>query len=862
LIHFYKRYLNIAGYNRTMMGTLDKFESAILGSISSLNEQDAFCDLEIQCSDGSLAVQGLIFAAICPAIVRVECGSLDMQCLILPDVLCSEFLLFLRKLLNPLAVKFNWMQEEINVLQEVAASLGLDVASHFHSIKSKVTTSKATVPISSSAKISDASSPPLTDVMVRNSGPVVDRPTDLADKVENVSKQNDSVKSSTNQLMRNDKGGDAENRVEPSSNATDLISCTDLPKHQMDRDFNDRDSTAGDKLDHNKRTTSILETFISEPSTASYSDLDNLCIFFDERSSVLGKKCLLNLNKVDINIVADEILTENFCDQEGRLVCLVCYKIMAPTEFQTYRDHIKCHDQKQLEKVSIIMPEIGRGGPGLRKRFLTDSEIEKLYLNKEEGSLHCNKCSKTFHPQDKQALRKHVHYHAVKEKNYVYQCTECCKQFNDPSNLKRHKQSVHEKQVLRCLHCDFEDRRKHKLEDHLLSVHKDKVLVYDDVAMNKGDDTLTEDLTEPHLPLFNAGQPVEPPNNPFLYKCSGCPFKKRKLEEVEQHIKNKHKALAEPASTSITTTTSSATPSKVTTNGATVKRIALKPREPTGRLEHRCDVCDKLFAKLSQLNQHRFRVHNIEYVTEFACKYCGIHCANKPGLRAHERTHLERKFSCNACSKSFLLLSLLREHVERGVCNLENRTCQVCGKLFVDRMRRDIHYKIHRQEKSFRCSVCNKSFIQKRSLKEHSLTHESVRRFECTLCTKKFVQNNHLKYHLSSQHPGEFPSETKHACDLCTKAFPYLYQLKRHQRVHGPGARGGSSGSALQCGVCSNWFSTPALLQGHQKTCALDSPAASAGSNNGCGLLEPGMIVSVEQTLNNTIHMSSYSQAT
>jgi hypothetical protein len=33
----------------------------------------------------------------------------------------------------------------------------------------------------------------------------------------------------------------------------------------------------------------------------------------------------------------------------------------------------------------------------------------------------------------------------------------------------------------RCLHCDFEDKKKKKLEDHLMQVHKER-----DLALNKG----------------------------------------------------------------------------------------------------------------------------------------------------------------------------------------------------------------------------------------------------------------------------------------------------------------------------------------------------------------------------------------
>ena len=215
---------------------------------------------------------------------------------------------------------------------------------------------------------------------------------------------------------------------------------------------------------------------------------------------------------------------------------------------------------------------------------------------------------------------------------------------------------------------------------------------------------------------------------------------------------------------------------------ASVKKIALKPREKNK--EYNCDLCCEKFSKPSSLNQHKAREHNLGLESEITCKYCNIKCANKPGLRAHERTHLDKKFSCSVCKKSFLILNLLRDHVEKGICKLENRTCEICSKVFIDKTRKDMHMKIHQNDKPFKCKICNKSFIQKRTLKEHSLTHDTVRHYECDVCGKKFVQKNHLKYHMSSQHPGSVPDLCKHRCDTCSKAFPYLHQLKRHQRSH------------------------------------------------------------------------------
>ena len=122
---------------------------------------------------------------------------------------------------------------------------------------------------------------------------------------------------------------------------------------------------------------------------------------------------------------------------------------MGPSDFNIYRQHMKEHDARQLEKVTVSVPEVGRGGPGLRKSHTSDADLEREYLDSSLSLLRCKKCGKTYRLEEKVGFRKHLNYHALKEKNYVYVCSTCSKSFSDHSNLKRHVQSVHEKQVFR-----------------------------------------------------------------------------------------------------------------------------------------------------------------------------------------------------------------------------------------------------------------------------------------------------------------------------------------------------------------------------------------------------------------------------
>ena len=63
------------------------------------------------------------------------------------------------------------------------------------------------------------------------------------------------------------------------------------------------------------------------------------------------------------------------------------------------------------------MPNIGRGGPGLKKKFLSDSEIDEKYLDTSEDKLKCDKCTKKFLQDDKTTFREHI----FKPEKYAFQ---------------------------------------------------------------------------------------------------------------------------------------------------------------------------------------------------------------------------------------------------------------------------------------------------------------------------------------------------------------------------------------------------------------------------------------------------------
>ena len=103
-----------------------------------------------------------------------------------------------------------------------------------------------------------------------------------------------------------------------------------------------------------------------------------------------------------------------------------------------------------------------------------------------------------------------------------------------------------------------------------------------------------------------------------------------------------------------------------------IRKIALKAKDGNEQV-YACKFCDATFKKKTLLNQHNYKVHEIQLDTEYTCSQCGVSCANLPGLKAHTRAHLVKKFLCANCNKSFLILSQLKDHVDRAVCMEDTR---------------------------------------------------------------------------------------------------------------------------------------------------------------------------------------------
>lgn len=117
--------------------------------------------------------------------------------------------------------------------------------------------------------------------------------------------------------------------------------------------------------------------------------------------------------------------------------------------------------------------------------------------------------------------------------------------------------------------------------------------------------------------------------------------------------------------------------------------------------------------------------------------------------------HLER-FEWNFASKSGSQFSLRAPQSNESGLGLSRTvrrlyTCNVCQKLFRNKVSFLRHGRLHTGEGLFKCRVCNKNVTTKYLLKEHERSHTKERPFSCFLCGAAFSQSstlsNHIKRH-------------------------------------------------------------------------------------------------------------------
>jgi KRAB domain-containing zinc finger protein len=156
-----------------------------------------------------------------------------------------------------------------------------------------------------------------------------------------------------------------------------------------------------------------------------------------------------------------------------------------------------------------------------------------------------------------------------------------------------------------------------------------------------------------------------------------------------------------------------------------------------------------------------------------------VNAEGLPGEPSAEFSDLHREEyfdSRDICKKSFSRSNNLSGHTNVSSRETTSR-CQTCVTSFTEKCSALRQFRC--RERKFSCNACNKTFISHSNLDNHIRVHTGERPFSCEECKKTFAQRSNLNKHLRV-HTGERPF----SCELCKKTFARRFVLKRHLRVH------------------------------------------------------------------------------
>lgn len=426
----------------------------------------------------------------------------------------------------------------------------------------------------------------------------------------------------------------------------------------------------------------------------------------DSFSDILERNCKLCGERFTNYYLYNDHTRESSCVSPDKPACRFCNEIF--TTISKLKNHIK---NRHLNGRQHVCPICFKSFKNVSNRnshlhsHNADNTIScpicsqgfksVLYLRKHQKAIHtkvenaCQICDRKFDTQQK--FDYHLKSHASVKR---YKCAhpDCDKSFMQSHHLANHKTTHTGESKFLCFKCGKEFKQDCNLKAHLKAHEADGRRLFTCDYLDCG-------KTFRISSAFRSHQKVHENDNQCQCPECGKTFKQRSSFRV--HFQTHF-------------------------------------RDPENR-PYKCNQsgCNRSFFQERSIKYHNSVAHGIgqlivkkKSTSTYFCDYCKqtfrLHSLLKRHLLVHiEEEKLSRKHKCGKCESSFKRPEHLRLHVNSVHLKIKPHKCEHvgCDRSFAQIGDRNVHMKIHFDEKPHVCGICQKSFRLAKGLRAHEKTH-------------------------------------------------------------------------------------------------------------------------------------------
>ncbi|XP_033726599.1 uncharacterized protein LOC117316192 [Pecten maximus] len=339
---------------------------------------------------------------------------------------------------------------------------------------------------------------------------------------------------------------------------------------------------------------------------------------------------------------------------EGGYICELCGRKLKTKEE-------KDEHEMMCTASSVIQSEGKTACPTCDLSF-SDIKLYREHYHSHTHPHQCSKCLKRF----VKIGSLHSHVCSIEEdRNMLFSCTICNKDFRNERMLMRHKE-IHQDHKIQCQHCSKKFYRK---DCYLKHVCKEADGSEMDVGRNAelraqqeklvchicGKNFVSSSNLNKHMKVHGEKTCV----------CHICNKKFHYFEYLRVHLDGFHNK----------------------------------------KHQFQCSECGKILTSKPGLTSHMRQFHSDEKETH-ACPTCGKVFSQKGNMKTHMYSHTkERGFQCTFCTKAFKYPDQLNRH--KLIHTMQNKLqCDHCDKKFTKLYDLKKHFELFHSGMMYVCDVC------------------------------------------------------------------------------------------------------------------------------------------------------------